>query len=1282
MADHLSPCDPARLRLSLEDRLSDAEQVALAGHLEVCEACRIELERMAAVSQLWGDARLLRGEPEPGGALTVGFVPALLPEEEDAADPGAPGPGPWLEFLDPPLADRPDALGRLGGYEILEVLGQGGMGVVLKARDSALDRTVAIKVLNPALAHAATARRRFAREARAAAAVSHEHVVAIYNVDEFRGFPFLVMQYIPGRSLQERLDESGPLEVKEILRIGVQAARALAAAHAQGVVHRDIKPANILLENCVERVKLTDFGLSRAIDDASLTQSGVIAGTPQYMAPEQARGEPVNARADLFSLGAVLYATAAGRPPFRADSAMAVLKRVCDDRQRSIRELNPDVPEWLEIVIDRLLAKSPAERIQSADELADLLERGLAHLQQPTAVPRPVVQAIPAPQAAAPATSAAPMLDLELPVAKPTSARKRPRPAWAASLLLLGLVGLGATEASGLTQISEIVATVLRIKTPEGTLVVKVDDPGVKVDVDNEVVIIGGAGPQEVRLKTGLHRVQASRNGQPVRDEIVSIMKGKKEIVTIGFEPAPIPASPVTLNQPSMEAPFSHAQQCMVCHNPPVALDRPLPPNHPYDARELLHQPYRNLGNGALGGALNLIRTRGLVWSLAFSPDGRHLAIGQQAFEGRPSPVRIWDLARKQEAIWFVHSSGNRSVAFSPDGKTHASGTFDGDLVLNRITGDGGRPLHWVAAGSAINIVAFTPDSKIVVTGQWDGTVKLWEVESGRGVRSFNYPSRVFALAVSPDGTTLAVAGEAGVISLHDVSTGRQIGSFTGHQSGVESLAFSPDGAILASAGWDHTVRLWDRESKKGIAVLRGLERHVLCVRFSPDGKLVAASEGQSGVPHTQQMPCQIRIWDTYSHMEVRNFPAHFNSIFALAFSPDGKTLASGSMDQTVSLWDVATGKLRENFTPGETGTRTGMGGAGGIGSTRALVGPGASSGATAASSASSASSTSSPRPDVVLPHGDKIEARSAAYSPDGKVLITGGSGGALIRWEVARLPGGGRPLAQFSRAEAIAFSPDGELFATANGNHTVGLFGAEGDQIATIEGHKDIVRTVAFSPDSRLVASGSWDRTVRVWDVATRRLVGAIGAQQEPVNAVAFSPDGKLLATGTGDWQTERPGEVRLWDARTLKQIPTVMVTPRDVKSLAFSPDGRKLAIACAAAEEGVAVVGLNVREQDVIIEPLARLNCPTGATAVAFSPDGSLLVAGQWNGKLSIWDASSTTALTVAPVPVHASMIFDLAFSPDGKQIVTASKDGTVKLWDLNELIHRNVKPNQTRR
>jgi len=177
--------------------------------------------------------------------------------------------------------------------------------------------------------------------------------------------------------------------VHEVLRIGMQTAGGLAAAHAQGLVHRDVKPANILLENGIERVKLTDFGLARAAADAGLTQSGLVAGTPNYMAPEQARGESTDCRADLFSLGSTLYAMCTGHPPFRAESAVAVLRRVSDDTPRPVRAINPDVPEWLETIIAKLHAKDPAGRFQSAAEAADLLSRCLAHVQEPLTVPLP-----------------------------------------------------------------------------------------------------------------------------------------------------------------------------------------------------------------------------------------------------------------------------------------------------------------------------------------------------------------------------------------------------------------------------------------------------------------------------------------------------------------------------------------------------------------------------------------------------------------------------------------------------------------------------------------------------------------------------------------------------------------------------------------------------------------------------------------------------------------------------------------------------------------------------
>jgi serine/threonine protein kinase len=367
-------------------------------HLESCPACQDRLRRAQARGDvLWelgrefGDPTALPADPTLSQYLdqlreATPTFSSFLSHTATEGEGGGAEPAD-LYFLRP--ANRPGILGTLGGYEVQGVIGQGGMGVVLKAFEPALHRHVAIKVLAPALAGSATARRRFTREAQAAAAVCHDHVVTVHGVHEVDGLPYLVMQYVPGESLQERLDRTGPLEVAEVVRIGLQAASGLAAAHAQGLIHRDVKPANLLLEGGLARVKITDFGLARTADDVGLTQAGVVAGTPEYMAPEQARGEQVDPRADLFSLGSVLYACCTGLPPFRGVTPLAVLHRVSDQEPAPVRALNPEVPAWLEAFILRLLAKDPAQRFQSAAEVAALLERYLAHLRQPATVSEP-----------------------------------------------------------------------------------------------------------------------------------------------------------------------------------------------------------------------------------------------------------------------------------------------------------------------------------------------------------------------------------------------------------------------------------------------------------------------------------------------------------------------------------------------------------------------------------------------------------------------------------------------------------------------------------------------------------------------------------------------------------------------------------------------------------------------------------------------------------------------------------------------------------------------------
>lgn len=374
----------------------DEDHADSANHLAECPHCQARLEQLAADAKQWSEIR-----------------DSLQPDQEfDTGSSSPPGSASsrkprsgrerwqrnhtWTESMAKSLlspASHPEMLGRIGRYDVERLIGSGGMGVVFKAYDTELNRPVAVKLLAPYLAGSGSARNRFAREARAAAAVVDDHVVPIHNVEtgnEQGGeHPFLVMKFIAGGSLQQRIDREGPLEVCEVLRIGMHAAKGLAAAHAQGLIHRDVKPSNILLDEGVDRALLTDFGLARATDDASLTRSGFHPGTPHYMSPEQVRGEAIDARSDLFGLGCVIYAMCTGHPPFRSETSYAVLRRITDDTPRSIRELNPNIPEWLDRVVMKLLAKSPEDRYTSADDVHTLLERCLAHVQQPTAVELP-----------------------------------------------------------------------------------------------------------------------------------------------------------------------------------------------------------------------------------------------------------------------------------------------------------------------------------------------------------------------------------------------------------------------------------------------------------------------------------------------------------------------------------------------------------------------------------------------------------------------------------------------------------------------------------------------------------------------------------------------------------------------------------------------------------------------------------------------------------------------------------------------------------------------------
>lgn len=385
-------CRDESLQLVLSHDESHPDFDTVVQHLSDCSDCQSRLDNLAARPSWWNDARRhLSVLPE----TVVPELPSINTLVTAQVDDTAVVPmGDVSSYLETPR--HPEMMGRIGKYEIEREIGRGGMGIVLKGFDSELNRPVAIKLLSPHLATSGIARQRFVREARAAAAVVHENVVAIHGIETNGTLPSIVMPFISGVSLQQFIESNGPLEAVDVVRIGIQIAAGLAAAHKQGLVHRDIKPGNIMLENSINRIQITDFGLARAAHDANLTRSGIIAGTPSFMAPEQALSESVDQRSDLFSLGSVLYFAATGTLPFRASTPIGVMQQVCSATPSPVREVNSQVPELLESVIDKLQSKAAEDRFQNANELKRYLIDYLAHLQQPTSRKAPQQLSTPA----------------------------------------------------------------------------------------------------------------------------------------------------------------------------------------------------------------------------------------------------------------------------------------------------------------------------------------------------------------------------------------------------------------------------------------------------------------------------------------------------------------------------------------------------------------------------------------------------------------------------------------------------------------------------------------------------------------------------------------------------------------------------------------------------------------------------------------------------------------------------------------------------------------------
>ncbi|MEX2140367.1 MAG: serine/threonine-protein kinase [Pirellulales bacterium] len=369
--------DRAVLEALLASSLTDADQAATESHVESCPRCQERLEALAGVAAVLPTTQV---PLELRDADDSHRLSEVIQAMRRASPPRTAIGKPETDVV--PLGDSSTARKRssrqpqqIAEYDVQAVLGRGGIGVVYRATDRTLARDVAIKVLRADLADNDSLRERFLREARAAAALRHDNVVAIYGVGQHAEQPYLVMEYVPGGSLADRLLRKGKLSWPEVVRLGIEVASSLAAAHARGIVHRDVKPGNVLWDAESARYKLTDFGLAKAIDDVSLTRSGTLVGTPEYLSPEQATGENVDARSDLFSLGALLYAAGTGESPFHADSTIGVLHRVRTFTPPNLRQVQLDCPTQLAKVVDRLLTKEPNQRYPSAGAVVEELRR-------------------------------------------------------------------------------------------------------------------------------------------------------------------------------------------------------------------------------------------------------------------------------------------------------------------------------------------------------------------------------------------------------------------------------------------------------------------------------------------------------------------------------------------------------------------------------------------------------------------------------------------------------------------------------------------------------------------------------------------------------------------------------------------------------------------------------------------------------------------------------------------------------------------------------------------